>query len=135
MSLQSDLIQRLITLNSAAGTRVHDEQVPQGVALPFVALAEISGTRPTDISGRGLLRRSTIRVAVFGRTAVERDAICDAIRARHDATPAGLSGFRGFMGETRISSIRVETSSDEVALADGDNVIKGKGLDLFVVYY
>lgn len=128
MSLQSDLIQRLIDLATAANSRVHDEQVPQGVSLPFVALTEISGTQPVDISGTGLLRRSTTRVAVFGRSAVERDAICDAIRA-------DLRSIRGLVGSTNISSIRVETSADEVALADGDNVIKGKGLDLFIVYY
>ena len=128
MSLQSDLIQRLIALGTLAGSRVHDEQVPQGVPFPFVALAEISGYQPTDSAGVGLLRRSTIRAAVFGRTAEDRDAVCEAIRM-------DLKTARGMMGATNVSSIRVETSSDEVALADGDNVVKGKGLDLFVVYY
>jgi hypothetical protein len=128
MSLQSDLIQHLIDLATQAGSRVHDDQVPQGVAFPFVALTEISSTQPVDISGTGLMRRSTLRAGVFGRSALERDAICDAIRAN-------LKTVRGMTGGTNISSIRVETSSDEVALSDGDNVIKGKGLDLFVVYY
>jgi hypothetical protein len=128
MSLLSDLIQHVIALGTPAATRVHDEQVPQGVTLPFVALTEISGNRPVSITGAGLLRRSTVRIAVFGRTAVERDQICEALIP-------DLTAVRGMMGSTNVSSIRVEISADEVALSDGDNVIKGKGLDIFVVYY
>lgn len=128
MSLQSDLIQHLIDLGTAAASRVHDDQVPQGVPLPFIAITEISGSQPTDIAGNGLLRRSTTRLAVFSRLATERDAICDAVST-------SLKSVRGLVGSTNISSIRVETSADEVALADGDNVMKGKGLDLFIVYY
>jgi hypothetical protein len=128
MSLQSDLIQYLAGLGTDAGTRVHDDQVPQGVQLPFIALTEIAGNQPVDISGRGLLKRSTMRIAIFGRSAVERDAISLAIR-----TPLG--GFSGLIGATRFTSIRIETSADEVAMSDGDNMIKGKGLDLFSVYY
>lgn len=131
MSLQSDLIQHLIALGTAAGARVHDELVPQNVPLPFIAVAEIAGTTPTDLSGRPLLSRSTMRVAVFARSAVEREEICDALRD----VDIGLPSVRGMMGSTDVSSMRVETSADEVAMADGENVIKGKGLDLFVVYY
>lgn len=130
MTIQSDLIQHLVGLDTAVGARVHDEQVPQGVPLPFVAIAEISGNRPTDISGRGLLRRSTQRIAIFSRSAVERDAIATQI-----SNSFGTFTFPGEIGDTRFTSIRVETSSDEIALSDGDNVIKGKGLDLFAVYY
>jgi hypothetical protein len=132
VTLQADLIAAIQTLGTAAESRVHDEQVPQGVQLPFVALTELSGTQPMDISGRGLLRRSTIRLAVFARSAVERDAVAETIRAR---APAGLQAFSGLMGSTKVSSIRIEPASGEVALSDGDNVIKGKGLDLFIVYY
>jgi hypothetical protein len=132
MSLQSDLIAAIQGMSTAAGDRVHDEQVPQSVPLPFVAVTELSGTRPSDLNGVGLLRRSTMRLAIFARTAAERDTIVDVIKS--DA-PAGLQAFRGALGATTVSSIRVETASGEVALADGDNVIKGKGLDLFVVYY
>jgi hypothetical protein len=130
MSLKSDLIQALIDLSTAAGSRVYDEQVPQGVAFPFCALTEISATRPTTISGAGLLKRSTIRVAIFTRNAVDRESISTAITNAYTDPP-----FQGELGNTLVSSIRVEASSDEVALADGDNVIKGKGLDLFFVFY
>jgi len=134
MSLKSDLIQALIDLVTAAGSRVYDEQVPQGVALPFVALTEISGTRPTDISGAGLMRRSTIRLAIFTRNAVDRESISTAITDEFARQRKAGEPYR-LIGSTKVSSIRVETSSDEVALADGDNVMKGKGLDLFFVYY
>lgn len=134
MTIQSDLIQYIVALDTAAGARVHDEQVPQNVPLPFMAIAEITGTRPTDISGKGLLQRSTQRIAVFSRNASERDVIAKAIR---DALSALQEASQGafLIGATRFTSIRVETSSDEVALSDGDNVIKGKGLDLFAVFY
>jgi hypothetical protein len=134
MTVQSDLIQYIAGLATAAGERIHDEQVPQKVPLPFVAIAEISGNRPTDISGKGLLKRSTQRIAIFSRSADERDtisfAISEAMRLLQEAAGGAFS-----IGATRFTSIRVETSSDEVALADGDNVIKGKGLDLFAVFY
>lgn len=97
-------------------------------------MAEISGNRPTDIGGKGLLRRSTQRIAIFSRNASERDSIAvsitDAFRVLQESSQGSF-----VIGETRFTSIRVETSSDEVALADGDNVIKGKGLDLFAVFY
>jgi hypothetical protein len=134
VSIQSDLIQYIVSLGTAASTRVHDEQVPQNVPLPFMAIAEISGNRPTDISGKGLLQRSTQRIAIFSRSSSERDAIAkaisDAIRALQEASQGSF-----LIGATRFTSIRVETSSDEIALSDGDNVIKGKGLDLFAVFY
>jgi hypothetical protein len=130
MSLKSDLIQALIDLATAAGSRVYDEQVPQGAPLPFCALTEISATRPTTISGAGLLKRSTIRIAIFTRNAVDRESISTAITNAYTVPP-----FKGALGDTVVSSVRVETSSDEVALSDGDNVIKGKGLDLIFVYY
>lgn len=128
MSLQSDLIQHLVALNTSASGRVYHEQIPQKEALPVMATTELNGNRPTTLSGAGLLARSTIRLAIFARTAIEMDSIATIIRDR-------LREFRGWMGDTKISSIRVETSADEVALSDGDNVIKGKGLDLFFVYY
>lgn len=130
MSLQSDLIQRLIQLNTAAGARIYHQQIPQGEPLSVIATSEISGNRPTTLSGTGLLARSQIRVAVFARTAAEMDLILDAIKDE-------FRDFRQntFIGNTRVSSVRAEVSSDEVALSDGDNVIKGKALDLFFVYY
>lgn len=132
MSLQSDLIAKLEALDTAAGVKVYDEQVPQGAPLPFIAITELSGTRPLDLSGAGLLKRSTMRVAAFATSAVDRDAIADAIKA---IAPGGLHAFKGQMGDTNVSSIRVEPSSSEVSLSDGDKLIKGKGLDLFIVYY
>lgn len=134
MTVQSDLIQYLGALGTAADSRVYDEQVPQGAPLPFIAIGEISGNRPTDISGKGLLRRSTQRAAIFSRSAVERDAIASAVAEAFRAMQEGASGAFD-LGATRCTSIRVETSADEIALSDGDNVIKGKGLDLFLVFY
>lgn len=128
MSLQSDLIQFLGDLNTEAGERVFNEQIAQNAAQPVMATTELNGSRPTDISGRGLLARSTIRLAIFAKKAEQTEAIASAVR---DA----FQGFRGMMGATKVSSVRVETSSDEVALSDGDTIIKGKGIDLFFVYY
>lgn len=128
MSLQSDLIQFLSDLSTAAGDKIFHEQIDQTATPPFLATTELNGARPTDLSGRGLLNRSTIRLAIFAKTGEQTESIATAVRL-------ALSGFRGMMGETRVSSVRVETSSDEVALSDGDRIVKGKGLDLFFVYY
>lgn len=134
MTIQSDLIQYIAGLGTAVATRVHDEQVPQGTPFPFAAVAEITGNRPVDISGKGLLRRSTQRIAIFSRSASERDAIAASISDAFTTLQQSTSGAF-LIGSTQFTSIRIETSSDEVALADGDNVVKGKGLDLFAVYY
>lgn len=125
--LQSDLIQRLVSLNTAAGARVFHQEVPQGIALPFIATGRISGSQPTTINGEALFSRATIRVAIFASLYAEGEpierAICDAFR-----------GFRGFLGTTRVEATRVENASDEVSFVDGDRVIKGIPLDLFFLY-
>lgn len=128
MSLQSDLIQAIQALATAAGQRVYDELVPPGVPLPFVATTMLTQTQELTLSANGLFRRATVRVAVFSRTALERDAISAMIRSAYH-------GFKGTIGTVDVSSIRVEDSSDDVELSDGDSIIKGKGLDLFTVYY
>lgn len=128
MTLQSDVIQAVAALGTAALTRVFDEQVPQGAALPFMALTVLSANQPQVLNGSGLLKRATIRLAIFSRSASERDVMGDVIRATYH-------GFKGTVGSTNVSSIRVEDSADSVELSDGDNIIKGKGLDLFTVYY
>lgn len=128
MSLQSNLIQKLIALNTEAAAKVYDDQVTQSIPLPFIASTQLAHSQQFTLDKKPLFSRSTIRIAIFSRTATERDAIADAIRT-------ALVTFSGMMGDTRVSSVRVETSADEVVLADGDNVIKGKGLDLFFVYY
>src|SRR4029079_10994807 len=113
---------------TAAGTRVHDELVPAGVPLPFVALTVSTQTQELTLNAQGLFKRATVRVAVFSKTALERDVLATEIRTAYH-------GFKGTIGTTNVSSIRVEDSSDDVELADGDSIIKGKGLDLFTVYY
>lgn len=127
MSIESELIQALITLATPSAERVFDRQVPQGAQLPFTAVSKISGSQPVTISGAPLLARATVRIAIFGRSAVEEFAAARAIRER-------FNGFRGYLGDYRVSSGRVEDASGEVAFSDGDNVIKGTGLDLFLVY-
>lgn len=128
MSLQSDLIQWLIDLNTDAAGRIFQDQVDQGADRPLIATTEINGNRPSTLDGRGLLNRSTIRISIFAKKAEQTESIATQIRI-------GLNNYRGYMGSTRLSSVRVETSSDEVALSDGDNIVKGKGLDLFFLYY
>jgi len=125
--LQSDVIQRLSALGTAAGSRVHHQVIPQNVVLPFVACSRISGQQPTTLDGRKLLARATIRVAIFAKDYLTAEAIETAIRA-------DLSGFRGRIGSTQIHSTRVESTTDEVSFVDGDALIKGTGLDLFFVY-
>ncbi len=127
MPLESNLIQRIISLDTAAAARVFDRHVLQGIPTPFMALTKISGSQPTTLDSRTLMRRATVRVAIFGRTAVDEQSIAEALRT-------DLNGFRGFIGSTRVNSLRVEDSAGEVALADGDNVVKGTGLDLFFLY-
>jgi hypothetical protein len=127
MSLESDLIQRVIAMGTLAGAKVYDRQVPQGVQTPFVALTKISGNTPTTLDGRALLSRATVRVAIFGRSATDEQSIAAVVRAT-------FNGFRGFIGATRVNSLRVEDAAAEVALSDGDNVVKGTGLDLFFLY-
>lgn len=128
MTLQSDLIQSLITLDTLAGNRVFDDQVMQSVPFPFIAMTVLTANRTLTLRAEPLFKRATIRVAIFARSAVDRDVIADELRTAYH-------GFKGMIGTTDVSSIRVEDSSDSVELADGDNLIKGKGLDLFFVYY
>lgn len=125
--LQSDLIQRVSGLATAAGARVYQQVVPQNAALPFIACSQISGQQPTTLDGRVLFSRATIRLAIFAADYATAEAIKTAIRS-------DLQAFRGRIGTTVIHSARVETSSDEVSLVDGDAVIKGTGLDLFFLY-
>ncbi len=125
--LQSDLIQRLQTLGTGAAARIYHQEVPQGVALPFVATGRISGSQPTTLTGESLLSRATIRIAVFAALYSDAEPIETAIRNH-------FRGFRGYLGSTRIEAVRVENASDEVSFVDGDRIIKGIPLDLVFVY-
>lgn len=124
--LQGDLIAKLIALGTAAADRVHHEQVPQGVAMPFMATTEIFANQPLTLDGRKLLASSQIRIAMFAAKGTDLESITQKVRT--------LNGFRGLLGTTKVHALRVETSPDEVAFADGDKVIKGKALDLFFKY-
>lgn len=133
MSLQSDVIQFLIALGTGAGTRVHDEQVPQQAPMPFIATAALGGNTPETLSGTRLFARGQIRVGIFGLTATDRDSVATAVREGFDnwraANPKG-----GLLGDTRVISIRLTRSSDEVSLSEGDALIKGAALDLSFMY-
>jgi len=133
MSLQSDVIQFLIGLGTGADTRVHDEQVPQKAPQPFVAAAFLGGNAPQTLSGARLFSRGQIQLAIFAKTAVERDTIINEIRSGFDTwRAANLTG--GLLGSTRVISVRVTRSADEVPLVDGDITIKGAALDLSFMY-
>jgi hypothetical protein len=133
MSLQSDLIQFLIDAGTGVESRVHDEQVPQKVALPFLATSLLGGSQPNTLNGVRLFSRAQIRIAVFARYALERDTIEGQIRAYLNAW---IFTHRngGLIGNTRVISIRISRSSDDVAFSDGDNLVKGAGLDLSFMY-
>jgi len=125
--LQSDLIQRLASLGTAAGARVYHQEVPQGAPLPFIATGKISGSQPTTITGEALFSRATIRVAIFALLYSDGEPIERAIRDH-------FRSFQGFMGTTKVAATRIDNTSDEVSFVDGDRVIKGIPLDIFFLY-
>lgn len=125
--LQSDVIQQIVAINTAAQGRVHHQVIPQRTALPFVAVQRISGNQPLTLTGTRLLERATLRVAIFATSYQTAELIERDIRTT-------FHGYRGTLGSTTIHSTSVQSTSDEVSFVDGDDVIKGTGIDLSFVY-
>jgi hypothetical protein len=112
--IDTDLLAFVVSMNTAAGNRVHLESPPQEDNLPLVVLRRAGGEQPGTTQGRRLWERSTIEVNVLGKSHSQSYPIMAAIR---DA----LHGFKGLIGTTQVHESRCISFPDHITEIDGDN--------------
>jgi hypothetical protein len=83
-------------VEAVPSTRIYDEEVPQGTALPALALLTISGTNQRRLA-RGASRRVSERVQVtlLANDAEERLDIMPMIRSAGSERVGAIAGFSG----------------------------------------
>lgn len=123
--IDSNLIQWLRGLGTAAGDRVHAAVLPQQTQYPAVAVTRISGSIERDLSGEEIGRRAQFRIDVYGS---RYDDLSPAQVIR-DA----LDGFRGVMGTTRVFFAQIDSFQD-VSEEDGDRKIRHLVHDVSFTY-
>ena len=115
--IDQDLLADLQQLQTAAGSRVYFDTVPQNVALPAIVLRRTGGERPRTTNGVALFERSTFEINVVGRDHPQTYGVARAVRDR-------LDGFRGLMGATRIRDARCISFPDHQSEVIGDSATR-----------
>lgn len=125
MSIDVDLLAKLQTLTTApVQLNYASTDRPQ----PRVWLQRRNDNRPLNLAGTETLIRETFFDVEVG--ALDPDvgaAIAEQLTAEWTASPAGMNGFRGQMGGTRVLGCFVEDVGDdyqprELELDDGYHV-------------
>ena len=88
--IDQDLLARLQQLNTAAGSRVYFDTVPQKVSLPAIVIRRAGGERPRTLSGVALFERSTFEITVLAREHSQSYATASAIKKLHLALMSSL---------------------------------------------
>lgn len=111
--IDTDLLQFVIAMNTAAENRVHMESPPQIDLVPIVVLRRAGGDQPATTGGRKLMERSTFEVNVLGKSHTESYPIMAQIRT-------ALHGFKGMIGTTLVRDCRCISFPDHITEVDGD---------------
>ena len=92
---------------TTAGTRVWGQQVPQRPTYPALIVTWIDAPRDYHLDGQADLVFGTVQIDCLAESLDAANTLADAVRM-------ALSGYRGWMGETKITSVRVEDISDSI---------------------
>lgn len=125
--IDQDLVAHIAGLATAAGSRVHIGNAPQGTDWPFVVIQRTGGRTPLTLSGASLFSRGQFAVNVFAREYADAYPIANAIKA-------SLHGYTGVMGMTTIRSSRCTNEPADSSAVDGDKVVRWLAMDFLIVY-
>ena len=125
--IDQDLVAYVASLGTAAGTRVHLGNAPQGTVFPFVVIRRTGGNTPQTLGGTKLFSRANFSVNVIAKE--YSDAYPAAISIKN-----ALHGYVGTMGETSVQSARILSEPSDGSEIDGDKVIRWLAQDLLIVH-
>jgi hypothetical protein len=125
--IDQDLVAYIISLGTAAGSRVHLGNAPQGVVYPFVVIRRTGGNTPKTLGGVSLFSRAQFSINVIAKEYSDAYPVANAIR---DA----LHGFRGTMGSTNVQSARCIAEPSDGSEIDGDKVTRWLTQDVLIVH-
>lgn len=116
--------QTLASLVALVENRAYPAGVsPQSPTYPYYTFQRISTPNSAGShSGVGGLEEIRVQFTIRSRTALEADAIADAIKE-------GYLGFRGTMGDMYVTSVRLDNDMDHY---DATTKIYGRMIDLFM---
>lgn len=92
-------------VSALVGERCYPQQLPQKPTLPAIVYSQVSGVRVYDLAGADGKARLRVSVHSWATTHAGAHALADAVRAR-------LSGFYGWMRDSKIGSVILDNEFD-----------------------
>lgn len=118
--IDTDLINHIAELDTAAGEKVYTGNAPQNVPMPYVVIRRASGDQRLTLGGAKLFLRDQFDIHVFADSYSDAYPIANAIKSE-------LHGFRSLLGGTGgtdIKSCRCVSFPQDQSEIDGDLVIR-----------
>lgn len=118
MSIEEAFQDKVISLGTAAGSRVFREVIEQEPVLPAISVVR-TGASPLqrDVStGKTVLDRASIRVEIIVDTSADADALSAALKD-------GLDGWRGTQSGVTVLHCGLVFQGD-ASVVDGDRFIR-----------
>lgn len=126
--IDTDLRQFLISLNTAAGSRVFVGNAPaNGGVRPLVVMRRTGGSQPRTLDRTPLFERTNIGFDVLTNDYPTAYPIALAIRETLDA-------FEGLIGTTRVHSARCISFPNDQSVVEGDLVIRWVAQEFLFVH-
>lgn len=93
------------TIGALVDDRCYPQVLPQKPTLPAIVYSQASGVRVYDLGGADGKARLRVTVHSWATTHAGAHALADAVRAR-------LSGFYGWMRDSKIGSVILDNEFD-----------------------
>ena len=81
-------------LTALVGTRIHFIRVPQGTAMPYVVLIDVSNVIPADLKGVLDIEQPNKQFSAYASTKEGATAVADQLRSALDDFSGTLSGLK-----------------------------------------
>jgi hypothetical protein len=128
--IDTDLIQHLVELDTAAKEKVYTGNAPQGVNGPLIVVRRSAGEQPLTLGGTKLFERAQFDVNVITDSYPTAYPVSNAIKA-------ALHGFRGLLGGTGgtdVKSCRCVSFPSDQSEIDGDRIVRWVQSSYLFVY-
>lgn len=125
--IDTNLIAFLKAAGTAAGTRIHTGNAPQGTALPAVIIRRTAGSTPRVLGGQPLFSRAQFSIDVVGTDYATALPVANAVRVL-------LDGYNGVIGDSTVQSARFIAEPAAFDEIDGDQVFRRLSQDVLFLY-
>jgi hypothetical protein len=86
-------LKSLAGLTALVGTRIHFIRVPQGTAMPYVIILDVSNVIPADLKGVLDIEEPNKQISTYASTKEGATAVADQLRNALDDFSGTLSGI------------------------------------------